>query len=110
MPELRGGLGAWGKGHRFSSVIGKSYPSLPFQTCFVDCLIEQTHPEIRKRYDQDVSRTWAELLRMERDASLLPFLLPALIISGVYRLLLCDCTLLIGVSKEFQLSQECGEY
>lgn len=26
-----------------------------FQTCFVDCLIEQTHPEIRKRYDQDVS-------------------------------------------------------
>uniref|UniRef100_A0A8D1MTQ1 116 kDa U5 small nuclear ribonucleoprotein component n=1 Tax=Sus scrofa TaxID=9823 RepID=A0A8D1MTQ1_PIG len=26
------------------------------KTCFVDCLIEQTHPEIRKRYDQDVSR------------------------------------------------------
>uniref|UniRef100_A0A8V5GYL0 116 kDa U5 small nuclear ribonucleoprotein component n=1 Tax=Melopsittacus undulatus TaxID=13146 RepID=A0A8V5GYL0_MELUD len=25
------------------------------KTCFVDCLIEQTHPEIRKRYDQDVS-------------------------------------------------------
>lgn len=25
------------------------------QTCFVDCLIEQTHPEIRKRYDVDVS-------------------------------------------------------
>ncbi|KAF7236546.1 hypothetical protein EYD10_16704 [Varanus komodoensis] len=23
------------------------------KTCFVDCLIEQTHPEIRKRYDQD---------------------------------------------------------
>lgn len=30
-----------------------------FQTCFVDCLIEQTHPEIRKRYDQDVSELWA---------------------------------------------------
>lgn len=30
-----------------------------FQTCFVDCLIEQTHPEIRKRYDQDVSEFWA---------------------------------------------------
>lgn len=29
-----------------------------FQTCFVDCLIEQTHPEIRKRYDQDVSELW----------------------------------------------------
>lgn len=27
----------------------------PVQTCFVDCLIEQTHPEIRKRYDVDVS-------------------------------------------------------
>lgn len=26
-----------------------------FQTCFVDCLIEQTHPEIRKRDDVDVS-------------------------------------------------------
>ncbi len=25
------------------------------QTCFVDCLIEQTHPEIRKRDDVDVS-------------------------------------------------------
>uniref|UniRef100_F6WDR1 116 kDa U5 small nuclear ribonucleoprotein component n=1 Tax=Xenopus tropicalis TaxID=8364 RepID=F6WDR1_XENTR len=25
------------------------------KTCFVDCLIEQTHPEIRKRHDQDVS-------------------------------------------------------
>lgn len=25
------------------------------QTCFVDCLIEQTHPEIRKRDDMDVS-------------------------------------------------------
>lgn len=25
------------------------------QTCFVDCLIEQTHPEIRKRDDSDVS-------------------------------------------------------
>lgn len=27
----------------------------PVQTCFVDCLIEQTHPEIRKRDDVDVS-------------------------------------------------------
>lgn len=27
----------------------------PLQTCFVDCLIEQTHPEIRKRDDVDVS-------------------------------------------------------
>lgn len=26
-----------------------------FKTCFVDCLIEQTHPEIRKRDDLDVS-------------------------------------------------------
>ncbi|MBN3288485.1 U5S1 protein, partial [Polyodon spathula] len=26
------------------------------KTCFVDCLIEQTHPEIRKRDDQDVRR------------------------------------------------------
>lgn len=26
-----------------------------FQTCFVDCLIEQTHPEVRKHHDQDVS-------------------------------------------------------
>lgn len=59
MLELHGVLGAWGKGHRFSSVIGRSYSSLLFQTCFVDCLIEQTHPEIRKRYDQDVSITWA---------------------------------------------------
>lgn len=32
-----------------------SFAFYDFQTCFVDCLIEQTHPEIRKRYDQDVS-------------------------------------------------------
>lgn len=31
------------------------YAPHPRQTCFVDCLIEQTHPEIRKRDDSDVS-------------------------------------------------------
>lgn len=32
------------------------------QTCFVDCLIEQTHPEIRKRDDMDVSAYWKKLI------------------------------------------------
>lgn len=35
-------------------MVHKSSLPFSFQTCFVDCLIEQTHPEIRKRYDQDV--------------------------------------------------------
>uniref|UniRef100_A0A8C4YLG7 116 kDa U5 small nuclear ribonucleoprotein component n=1 Tax=Gopherus evgoodei TaxID=1825980 RepID=A0A8C4YLG7_9SAUR len=36
------------------------------QTCFVDCLIEQTHPEIRKRYDQDLCYTDILFTEQER--------------------------------------------
>jgi len=66
-----------------------------FQTCFVDCLIEQTHPEIRKRYDQDVSRTWAELSGMKRDALLppVPYLHSSIEVSLDC---CCDWNLLIG--------------
>uniref|UniRef100_A0A8V0ZMU6 116 kDa U5 small nuclear ribonucleoprotein component n=1 Tax=Gallus gallus TaxID=9031 RepID=A0A8V0ZMU6_CHICK len=37
------------------------------KTCFVDCLIEQTHPEIRKRYDQDLCYT--DILFTEQEGS-----------------------------------------
>uniref|UniRef100_A0ACB8ET38 U5 small nuclear ribonucleoprotein component n=1 Tax=Sphaerodactylus townsendi TaxID=933632 RepID=A0ACB8ET38_9SAUR len=36
------------------------------KTCFVDCLIEQTHPEIRKRYDQDLCYTDILFTEQER--------------------------------------------
>ncbi|TNM96998.1 hypothetical protein fugu_015154 [Takifugu bimaculatus] len=36
------------------------------KTCFVDCLIEQTHPEIRKRYDVDLRYTDTLFTEQER--------------------------------------------
>ncbi|KAI1230219.1 116 kDa U5 small nuclear ribonucleoprotein component, partial [Lamprotornis superbus] len=36
------------------------------KTCFVDCLIEQTHPEIRKRCDQDLCYTDILFTEQER--------------------------------------------
>ncbi|XP_015280638.1 PREDICTED: 116 kDa U5 small nuclear ribonucleoprotein component [Gekko japonicus] len=36
------------------------------KTCFVDCMIEQTHPEIRKRYDQDLCYTDILFTEQER--------------------------------------------
>ncbi|KAE8575401.1 hypothetical protein XENTR_v10003824 [Xenopus tropicalis] len=36
------------------------------KTCFVDCLIEQTHPEIRKRHDQDLCYTDILFTEQER--------------------------------------------
>ncbi|CAJ0940337.1 unnamed protein product [Ranitomeya imitator] len=36
------------------------------ETCFVDCLIEQTHPEIRKRHDQDLCYTDILFTEQER--------------------------------------------
>ncbi|EPQ07697.1 116 kDa U5 small nuclear ribonucleoprotein component [Myotis brandtii] len=36
------------------------------KTCFVDCLIEQTHPEIRKRNDQDLCYTDILFAEQER--------------------------------------------
>ncbi|KAH0626948.1 hypothetical protein JD844_002266 [Phrynosoma platyrhinos] len=36
------------------------------KTCFVDCVIEQTHPEIRKRYDQDLCYTDILFTEQER--------------------------------------------
>ncbi|KAK3520669.1 hypothetical protein QTP70_030549 [Hemibagrus guttatus] len=36
------------------------------KTCFVDCLIEQTHPEIRKRYDADLRYTDILFTEQER--------------------------------------------
>ncbi|XP_039187381.1 116 kDa U5 small nuclear ribonucleoprotein component [Crotalus tigris] len=36
------------------------------KTCFVDCLVEQTHPEIRKRYDQDLCYTDILFTEQER--------------------------------------------
>ncbi|PIO29837.1 hypothetical protein AB205_0009430, partial [Aquarana catesbeiana] len=36
------------------------------ETCFVDCLIEQTHPEVRKRHDQDLCYTDILFTEQER--------------------------------------------
>lgn len=54
-------FGTFQRGHASLWVINGSIVNsvsvliLFIQTCFVDCLIEQTHPEIRKRDDVDVS-------------------------------------------------------
>lgn len=54
-------FGTFQRGHASLWVINGSFVNyvsvliLFIQTCFVDCLIEQTHPEIRKRDDVDVS-------------------------------------------------------
>ncbi|KAG2460705.1 U5S1 protein, partial [Polypterus senegalus] len=44
------------------------------KTCFVDCMIEQTHPEIRKRADQDLRYTDILFTEQEVSADGLPVL------------------------------------
>lgn len=41
------------------SCVGFFPEKFPFQTCFVDCLIEQTHPDFYRKEDGDVSKDLA---------------------------------------------------